>query len=564
MNLPNLGRGRAAALIVIGLGCLLVAVGLGDQLLPADRADRADQADQAGRADQADQGGQADQADQGDRVGRADQAGPRSAELLVPASEAAWVSFEPGGAPDGRLRAGDTGGGAVTYLKFEVPVSPAPGGPRPRLRLTGAGRPLPGLVELVAVPDTGWDPATLRWENAPMLGPVVQSVRPDQDATVTFDVTGVLGPAAAPGVYAFAVTVPPDHGHAEFVGPGGGPGEPELRLPPGPPTEAFPHRPEPSPDRPQCGVDELLVPSCGVLWGAAPAGHTGSPRVAALAEFEAETGRRQDIYHAYHRAQALFPTEQERAIAAGGRLLFLNWKPLRWSWAQIAAGHPEADSYLDRLADHINRTFPEPFFFTVHHEPENDVRPAAGSGWQAGDYAAMYRYVVERLRSRGVDNLVTVVAYLAYVPWNARPWFPDLYPGDDVVDWIAWDTYAYSDPGYGYGDFAEMMNRRSARYPSWPGFYNWATDQFPGKPFMLAEWGVWYSDRNPGHMARFYDSVARQAPLFPRVKAFVYFDTPGDQRARDSRPAATGAGLAAYRRLGGYPYFQVALTRAGR
>lgn len=542
MNLPNLGRGRAAAVIITGLGCVLVAAGLGD---PPDRHPLP-----------------------------ASQRNPTGAELRVPASDATWVSFEPAGAPDGRLRAGDTGGGAVTYLKFEVPVSPAPGGPGTRLRLTGAEQPLPELVELVAVPDTGWDPATLRWENAPVLGPVVQSVRPDQDGTVTFDVSGVLGPAAAPGVYAFAVTVPPDRGHAVFVGPDGDPGEPELRLPrghdaslpPGPPVEAypgtlpFPYLPEPSPDPSRCAVGELLVPSCGVLWGAAPAGHTGSPRAAALAEFEAETGRRQDIYHAYHRAQALFPTEEERAIAAGGRLLFLNWKPLRWSWAQIAAGHPEVDSYLDRLADHINRTYPEPFFFTVHHEPENDVRPARGSGWQAGDYAAMFRYVVERLRSRGVDNLVTVVAYMAYVPWNARPWFPELYPGDDVVDWIAWDTYAYSDPGYGYGDFAEMMNRRSSRYPDWPGFYNWATDQFPGKPFMLAEWGVWHSRRNPGHMARFYDSVARQTPLFPRMKALVYFDTPGDQRARDSRPTATGAGLAAYQRLGGYPYFQVELT----
>jgi hypothetical protein len=320
-------------------------------------------------------------------------------------------------------------------------------------------------------------------------------------------------------------------------------------------------RVERAPASPECVLGERLVPSCGVLWGVAPAGHTGAPRAASLTEFEATTGRRQDIYHAYHRGTSLFPTAEEVAIAADGRLLFLNWKPRLGSWAQVAKGGKVVDRYLDRLAAHINATFPEPFFFTVHHEPENDVRPRPGSGWEAADYAAMYRYVVERLRANGVDNLVTVVTYMAYVPWNTRPWFPDLYPGDDVVDWIAWDAYAYSVPGYGHGDFAELMNRRSGQYPQWPGFYTWATGQFPGKPFMLGEWGVWHSGRNPDHMARFFQSVSRQTPLFPRMKALVYFDTPSDQRDQDSRPTVTGAGLAAYRALGEAHYFQVRLDR---
>jgi hypothetical protein len=599
--------------VIAGLGCVLIAVGLGEpparSPLPASQI-----------------GG----------------------ELRVPASEATWVGFNPPAGAGQLLWAGDASGGAVTYLKFDVP--PLVDGQVARLQLTSAGQPLPALVELVTVPDTTWDDATLTWQTAPILGRVVQSVRPEGGESVVFDLTDAI---AGPGVLAFAVTVPPDRGYAVFVGADGSPAQPMLRLPrghdpspsvgpspgvapspsvgpspgvapsptatpspsavptatpspgapspstgpaeaaPGPtiPPASWPPTPDPilpsgsgsptappgpsvspgmtaspsashpttpPPSRPACALGERLLPECGVLWGAAPAAHTGQPRTAALEAFEAVTGRQQDIYHAYHRGEALFPTAEEVAIAAGGRLLFLNWKPQDWSWAQIAAG--AADSYLDRLAHHINSRFTEPFFFTIHHEPENDVRAWSGSGFEAVDYAAMYRRVVKRLRSNGVDNLVTVIAYMAYVPWNTRPWFPELYPGDDVVDWIAWDTYAYSDPGYGYGDFAEMMNRRSARFPEWPGFYTWATQQFPDKPFMLAEWGVWLSRDNPDHMARFYESVARQTPLFPRVKAMVYFDTPGDQRARDSRPTATEAGLAAYRRLGTYPYFQVRLA----
>ncbi|HEY8473469.1 MAG TPA: glycosyl hydrolase [Natronosporangium sp.] len=565
----------------------------------------------------------------------------RMLTVAVPPTVATWVAFD-GTEPDGRLRAGDIGGGAVTYLKFTVagPESPEPA----RLELTGVDRPLPELVELTEVPDRSWQPDGLSWRTAPVLGRVVASVRP-AGQTVSFDVTGVV---TGPGVYAFAVTVPAHHGHAVFAGLGE-PGEPALHLPPAMPTADPTGSPEPSgypepspsgyypspsespspspsespspsaepsesptagpepsgypspsaeppesptpspsyapelylepspsaepgptvsaspeptppPEDPGCAAGDRLVPSCGVLWGVAPAAHTSVPRIRAIENFEASTGRRQDIYHAYHRGRQLFPTAEEVAIASEGRVLFLNWRPNAWSWAQIANG--AADRFLDRLAEHINTTYSEPFFFTVHHEPENDVRAWSRSGYQASDYAAMYRHVVERLRGNGVDNLVTVMSYMAYVPWNVRPWFPELYPGDDVVDWIAWDTYAYSDPGYGYGDFGEMLNRRSSQHPNWPGFYNWATAQFPDKPFMLGEWGVWYSRRNPGHMAELYDSVARQLPLYPRMKALVYFETPADQRGRDSRPTATTAGLAAFRDLGSYPFFQVELAPA--
>lgn len=578
---------RALALVVTAVGCVLVLIGLTGLFTAHGEAERS--------------------------------APAAPTELLVPATGATWVPADARSAgserPDGQteraeraavLRAGDTSGGAVTYLKFEVTelehaVTAA------TLHLTGAGERLPELVELVQVPDTGWLPEALTWQTAPLFGSEVRTAHPQPDRPeLVFDVTDLV---TGPGTYAFAVTVPPDHGHAAFVGPGAGAGEPQLRLswadpgdpaePPGPAaapggagtgdgaalpgvnpgclgavppvaagTDAGDGSGEGTGTGSGCVVGESLVPDCGVLWGVAPSGHTGAPRTEALHEFEQDTGRKQDIYHAYHRADSLFPTDEEVAIAEQGRILFLNWKPRDWSWAEIAAGHPAVDSYLDRLAEHIRSTYTDQFFFTIHHEPENDVNPRPGSGWEATDYAAMYRHVIERLRGAGVENLVTVMNYLAYVPWTSQPWYPELYPGDDVVDWIAWNAYAYSEPGYGFGDFGELMNRTSAQHPDWPGFYNWSTAQFPDKPFMLGEWGVWYSEDNPGHMAEFFESVGRQLPLFPRIRAMVYFDTPSDQRDRDSRPQLTQEGLEAYRTLGTRPYFQVDLRllpdRAGR
>lgn len=300
------------------------------------------------------------------------------------------------------------------------------------------------------------------------------------------------------------------------------------------------------------------MPTCGVLWGVAPAAHTDVPRDGALRDFERKTGRPQAIYHGYHRGTELFPTAAEALLArepGHPRLLFLNWKPRGASWAEIAAGR--LDGYLDRLAAHITHAFPEPFFLTIHHEPENDVVAKPGSGYTADDYAAMFRHVVRRLRAEGATNIVPTMVYMAYVPWNVKPWFERLYPGDDVVDWVAWDVYAHSDPGHGHGDFAELMNRRSADEPQWPGFYNWAAERFPDKPLMLGEWGVWHSSRNPEHQARFFGTVGEQVQLFPRVKAMVYFDTPADQRGRNSQVDTTPDTLRAYQRLGKLPTFDV-------
>jgi hypothetical protein len=315
-----------------------------------------------------------------------------------------------------------------------------------------------------------------------------------------------------------------------------------------------------------CRTGAKLVPTCGVLWGVAPGAFTDKRGIEALHDFEAKTNRHQDIYHAYHKGTTqLFPTKEEIQIARESgdeRILFLNWKPTGASWAQIAKGDPKIDKFLDRLAVHINTNFDEEFFFTVHHEAEDNVREKKGSGYTAEDYAAMFRYVVKRLRAHGVDNLVTVVVHMAYVPHTSKSWFDAMYPGNDVVDWIGFDTYAYSDPGYGHGDFAELLNRRAPNKPGWPGFYNWAAARHPNKPVMVAEWGVWSSKRNPEHKAEFYREVGQQISEFPKVKAMVHFDTPHNQDGRDSRVDATPDALKAYRSLGKLPIFQVKVDTA--
>jgi beta-mannanase len=153
---------------------------------------------------------------------------------------------------------------------------------------------------------------------------------------------------------------------------------------------------------------------------------------------------------------------------------------------------------------------------------------------------------------------------MAYVKHATKDWFSQMYPGDDVVDWIGFDTYAYSDPGYGHGDFAEVFNRRQEveGKRAWPGFYTWAVTKHPGKPLMIAEWGVWTSKKHTRYKADFYRDLGREIRGFPQIKAMVQFETPHNQKGQDSSVDSTPQALYAYQKLGRLPIFQVAVDTA--
>ncbi|GGL11601.1 hypothetical protein GCM10014719_11880 [Planomonospora parontospora subsp. antibiotica] len=300
-----------------------------------------------------------------------------------------------------------------------------------------------------------------------------------------------------------------------------------------------------------CEASVKLIPSCGAWWGVAPEVFTGRPPGRALARAEKRMGRTAGIVHVYHRESELFPTPQELAIArdpAGRRLLLVNWKPsFGRTWAEIADG--ALDRRIDRLAAHIRTTFPERFFLTVHHEPENDVRDDPASGMTARDYAAMFRHVVERLRAGGVRNAITVMTYMGAPNWAAEPWFEQLYPGDDVVDWVAMDPYADDR----VQTFDGLINKTRKEFPDWPGFYRWMQWRFPGKPIMVAEWGVFERREQPWFKSAFFASVRQELRRYPQIKALVYFDSPSAPRG-DTRFDTTPAGRRAFRELARDPH----------
>jgi beta-mannanase len=278
-------------------------------------------------------------------------------------------------------------------------------------------------------------------------------------------------------------------------------------------------------------LSALLVPSQGALWG--------TSRFST--ELEGQLGRRLDIAHYYHRWDQPFPTSSEQQVASGGRILLLNWKPMRNGavvpWSAVADGREDA-----QIATTANRlkAFGRKVFLAFHHEPEDDL----GRWGSASDYARAFRHVRERFDQLGVTNVVFV--------WNTMGWingredlYAQLYPGDSVVDWIAFDAYNWY--GCRSGDGARSFARITQ------GMYEWARAHHPGKPIMLAEYGV-MEDQPAGMPSKaqwFRDALEALKTSRTQIKALVYFNTgPPEFGHCNWRVTSSAASLQSYREIG--------------
>jgi len=500
----------------------------------------------------------------------------------------------------------------VSYVKFTTGALP-PGATvtGAELRLPLESKPVTAILTAYPI-GAVWSESKITAANAPGLADAVASIKPaGTDTTLTLDVSKWVTRA---GTYAFALKSAATTGVTLIRSVEYGDdkaGGPELRLrysaktttPTTAPTTAPPTTAPTRPVAPPttvppttapvvtppttvppttapvvtapttvppttapagCVTDALLVPSCGVLWGAAAGGFTDAPRDEALREWEGLTGRTATIYHTYHRGDELFPTKSEIAMtqdAAHPRVLLLTWKvAYGTTWAKVAAG--EKDARIDRWAAYLKANYgTEKFFLALHHEPENDVDPAAGSGMTAKDYAAMYRHVILRLRADGVTNAINVIAYMGNEKWMAQSWWKDLYPGDDVVDWLGLDSYVSVEKGYyHYGDMGDILDRQPTG--GGLGWYDWAVRNHPGKPVMVAEWGMYHRTKVITDKSAAYATVLPELKAHPAVKAIVYFDTASDNEGdRDISVNSLPSSLAAFRTVAADPIFNVSIGR---
>lgn len=317
----------------------------------------------------------------------------------------------------------------------------------------------------------------------------------------------------------------------------------------------------------KCGrVNAEYVPSCGAWFGT-----TGAPTLAAG---EAIAGRQSDIFHEYktfssYAGSRSFPGRSAEAAVDSHHMYFFDWKPRSVDgkiipWRDVASGAMDA-SYVDVLARKIRSWSAthgdEKVFMAFAAEPEDEI----GRYGTAADYVAAWRHIDERFRALGARSSVIFVwnmtGYMTRVPlWNA------LYPGDRVVDWLAWDPYGKTPDNPVSAPvvpFPSALGQDKGRRPDSTGayrFYKWADGpgaaaygtgrvyRKPGshkKPLMVAEFSVCWAPSTLGQAQRWYGqarTVLRKG-RYPRVKAFVYFDV-----AACEKPTGTARMASNFRR----------------
>lgn len=282
-----------------------------------------------------------------------------------------------------------------------------------------------------------------------------------------------------------------------------------------------------------------------------------------FARLERDIGGTFDVFHDFLQwrdlTRSTWPGSASAALAAEGRTLFVNLKSPTGrpdDWRAIADGRYDAD--IERAATQM-AAHGRPVFLTFFHEPEDNIRSAAGGDdtrIQAyiDDYRNAFRHLHDRFDHHGADNVIWVWDMVGWLPTWASYYERGLYPGDDVVDWVAWNPYNW----FGCVNHGSPDRWRTFTETVAP-FYDWLGTPGPGrpstdKPLMLGEFGT---EENTGAVdsnqtkADWLDEARRRLPeRFPRLKAVIYFDAEGRRAdgsvqfcrwSADSSPASAAA-----------------------
>jgi hypothetical protein len=429
-----------------------------------------------------------------------------------------------------------------SYLRFDVRIPAGTAITDARLRLYTTTRSTSTGVSVSAVTDDGWSEGSLTYANAPAVGVVLG--KSGGWSSTGYREISLPASAVEAGLNSLAVATSSSSSKSfhsrEAVS------KPELVV-----AYSSPGAPSPSP---QPSILAPAVPSTGAYFGAyVSESSTGRTLLAT----ETLVGRKFAIAHDYRRwDHSPLISDKHKSWAEGGRMPLLNWNAKKrddspTAWADIAAGRQ--DARIDQVAQEV-KLFGKPLFITFHHEPEDEV----GSYGSVSDFAGAFRRIVQRFEQNGVSNVAWV--------WNVMgtsKYYPQytagLYPGDDVIDWIAYDKYNRVDCDGQPGAWVEFTDKVQP-------FYDWLrANGHADKPFMLGEYGSdeplagqpskgsWFTRARDAMNGAGTGGISR----FPNLKALVYFDSDHTSSSGCAwHINSSEASLAGFRAMGADAYFQ--------
>ncbi len=294
-----------------------------------------------------------------------------------------------------------------------------------------------------------------------------------------------------------------------------------------------------------CGsVSSNLVPACGAWLGAWSNDHgTSSSLRAQTDEHEARIGRQVNFVHWYHGTSSTSLTSDEKYyINRTNTYLLMNWKPAQ-PWSAGGGNDANVNANIDKMADSIKSVAPKKIMLIIYHEPENDVSSGApscpsnfsyaGSQGTPAAYRAMWQNTRARFDAKGVNNVVWAMNYMSYSKYDCM--VKDLWPGNNLVDWVLYDPYPAGSETWdtGFGRFYNLLETTSD-----------ATHSFSTKPYGIGEWGAWHSDQTRARQMYIDGKAALAAGKFPKIKLYSIFDAIGVQDSSvDYGPAVKDSGL---------------------
>jgi hypothetical protein len=290
---------------------------------------------------------------------------------------------------------------------------------------------------------------------------------------------------------------------------------------------------------PDCPLDQILQPTCPgrALFGGWSKGYaTGSFRSVVEAA-DQRYGRPMDVVHMYHApanspvpfGDDKFGQAEKHFTVNEGRIVLANFKPGGNDFGATASG--ANDATIRAAARNIKAVGPHKVMVALQHEPENDISGGTSCPVKAGNpdgntpqaYRAMWRRTRALFDEEGATNVVWVMNYMSLAKWDCL--IDELWPGDDLVDWVAYDPYSLDGGTAEITRFADLLAAQSD-----------ANHNYADKPLMLAEYGVHIrpdtTDDARRESARatarsYYNNVAAllDAQTVKNLKALVVFDS---------------------------------------
>lgn len=274
-----------------------------------------------------------------------------------------------------------------------------------------------------------------------------------------------------------------------------------------------------------CQVNDKLVNSCrpwlGAFANAYPQVQSGLKNQ--ILYHESRIGRQVELVKDYKTEGGQLGADDKYFIDRADTSLLLTWKPAG-SFGSGGGSDASVNGGIDKMADSIKSVAPHKVMLSVWHEPENDVsagtsacRNANGTKGSPAQYRAMWQNVRNRFDAKGVSNVVWTWIPMGYSGWTCMD--KDMYPGNNLVDWIMWDPYGQSDKSTWTGQIGSFYN--------WMSSNSDASHDFTSKAWGLAEFSTHSSSKAASVAWWNQAKAALDNNTFPKIKAYVVFDANG-------------------------------------